>query len=75
MRCGVECGPMNRRNYPTRRKRLNEPDDDAYLRGLSPGERIELVWPLTLQAWEFMTGEASEPRLRRHVVRVVRGRR
>jgi hypothetical protein len=36
---------------------------------------MELVWPLTLQAWGFKEGLADEPRLLRHVVRTVRGGR
>lgn len=64
----------DRSHYPTRKKRLTDPDDDAYIRGLTPGERMEMVWPLTLQAWAFKEGldPAHEPRLRRDIVRVIR---
>jgi hypothetical protein len=65
---------MARPNYPTRRRRLGEPEDDEVLR-LSAAERLAMVWPLTLQAWAFKTGTVDEPRLRRDVGRVVRGRR
>jgi hypothetical protein len=48
------------------------PEDD-----LVPGtaaERLQMMWPLTLDAWAFR-GESIEPRLQRHTVRIVRGRR
>jgi hypothetical protein len=64
----------DRSNYPVRVSGLHDPEDDAYLRSLSPEERIAMVWPLTLQAWAFKEGLDHEPRLQRHVVRVVRGR-
>jgi hypothetical protein len=44
---------------------------------LVPGtaaERLEMMWPLTVDAWTFL-GELIEPRLQRHTVRIVRGRR
>ena len=41
----------------------------------TPAERFALVWPITLKAWAFKTGVLDEPRLRRDVGRVVRGRR
>ena len=58
-----------------RMRRLHDPEDDAYVRSLSPAERMEMVWQLTLQAWAFKEGLDDAPRLQRHVVRVVRGRR
>jgi len=36
--------------------------------GLSPGERISLVWELTRQAIAFQGGTDAEPRLSRHTV-------
>ena len=64
----------DRSNYPVRVTRLHDPEDDAHMRSLSPAERFAMVWPLTLQAWAFKEGLDDEPRLQRHVVRVVRGR-
>ena len=64
----------DRSSYPVRVTRLHDPEDDAYLRSLSPAERLALVWPLNLQARAFKEGLDHEPRLQRHVVRVVRGR-
>jgi hypothetical protein len=65
---------VDRADLPTLKRRLRERDDDAVVR-LTPAERIALVWPITLQAWAFKTGVLNEPRLRRDVGRVVRGRR
>ncbi len=65
---------MRRAELPTRKLRLGEPEDDAVLR-LSPSERVAMVWPITVQAWAFKTGVLDEPRLRRDVGRVIRGRR
>lgn len=47
----------------------------AALRRLSPDERVAMVWQLTLQAHMFREGHIDEPRLRRDVVRIVRGGR
>jgi hypothetical protein len=64
----------DRSGYPVRVSGLHDPEDDAYVRSLSPAERVAMVWPLTLAAWAFKEGLGIEPRLQRHVVRVVRGR-
>lgn len=66
---------MDRSHFPTRKLRLQDPDDGADMRQLSPGDRLLLVWPLTLQAWAFLVQLEDEPRLRRDAVRVVRGGR
>ena len=65
---------MDRAHLPTRKRRLSDPEDDAVLR-LSPAERVAMVWPITVRAWAFKTGVLDEPRLRRDVGRVIRGRR
>jgi len=69
---------MNRSQYPTRVLRQEEEKPFEQERNLSPAECFDMVWPLTMQAWEFATwnqprGE-DEPRLRRDVVRVIRDR-
>ena len=66
---------MNRAQLPTRKYRLSDEPDDDYVGQLAPGERMALVWPITLQAWAFQTGTTDEPRLRRDVGRVIRGGR
>ena len=40
----------------------------------TPADRILMVWPLTLVAWEFKEPNVVQPRLQRHVVRIVRSR-
>jgi hypothetical protein len=65
--------PVDRSAYPTRKARLHDAQDDAYVLSLTPAERMELVWQLTVQAWEFKEGRPIDPRVRRDVVRVVRG--
>jgi len=42
---------------------------------LSPGERMSMMWQLALQAWMFKEGLTDEPRMRRDIVRVIRGSR
>ena len=41
----------------------------------TPAERLAMMWQLGLDAWAFMGDPVAEPRLPRHIVRVVRGRR
>ena len=64
---------MDRSTYPTRKLLLGQPEDDRYYAMLTPGERMSMVWQLTLQAWAFKEDLRNEPRLRRDVVRVIRG--
>jgi hypothetical protein len=66
---------MDRSRYPTRRRRLQDPEDYSAVDALSPAARVAMVWPLTLQAWAFHTELPDEPRLRRDVGRVTRGGR
>ena len=65
---------VNREHYVTRRTSLDAPDPHDE-RSLTAGERVELVWQLTREAWTFKDGRWNEPRLRRDVGRVIRGRR
>lgn len=73
-RCPILDSGMQRRDLITRKLRLHDPDDAAVLR-LGAAERLRMVWPLTIQSWAFKTGNWNEPRLRRDVSRVIRGRR
>lgn len=66
---------MDRARMPTRLGRLGDDDDESFVESLTPAQRMELVWPLTRQVWAFVDGTEDEPRLRRHVGRVVRGGR
>src|SRR5262245_16504288 len=65
----------DRSHYPTRKTTLDAEGRGAPHDGLSPAERVALVWPLTVQAWQFKETGFRESRLRRDVVRIVRGRR
>ena len=46
-------------------------DDDEVAR-MTPEQRMELIWPLTVDAWAMMGEDIAEFRLPRHVVRVIR---
>lgn len=63
------------RDLTVRRILLSEEGRDDDVRRLTPSERVAMMWQLALQAWMFKEGLVDEPRLRRDVVRVVRGRR
>ena len=54
---------------------LRDEGREPILTGLTPGQMVEMVWELTLQAWAFKDGTRHEPRVRRNVVRVIRGKR
>jgi hypothetical protein len=64
-----------RRDWPVRKTTLARQGTEGDVRNLTPAQRLAMVWPLSVQAWQFKEPMADEPRLRRHVVRVVRGRR
>jgi hypothetical protein len=63
---------MPGRSVTLRVKPLHDRDDDLDIRQLTPGERIALVWPLTVDAWAFMGEPIGESRLPRDVGRVLR---
>jgi hypothetical protein len=66
---------VDRSGYRVRKISLDEEGRDPEIAKMTPAARIEMVWQLTLQAWAFKEGRWDEPRLQRHVVRVVRGAR
>jgi hypothetical protein len=41
----------------------------------TPADGVAVMWQLALQAWMFKEGLVDEPRLRRDVVRTLRGGR
>jgi hypothetical protein len=54
---------------------LREAGGRSDLAGLTPGERMDLMWQLAVDAWTFKgEPERAESRLQRHVVRVIRGK-
>ena len=58
---------MERSDYPIRKHRLEDAIPETDYAKLTAEERFELVWTLTLQAWEFKEGWRDEQRLRRDV--------
>lgn len=66
---------MDDRDTTIRITRLRDQGGEPDLWETTPAERIGMLWQLALDAWAFMGEAVAEPRLPRHVVRVVRGRR
>lgn len=63
---------------PTRNirvKRLHEIGKDVDLESTTPGERLSMMWQLTLDAWAFKGETLAEHRLPRYIVRLHRGGR
>ena len=54
-----------------RKSTLAEQGNENDLRDTTVEERLKMMWQLALDAWT-MKGEKVEPRLPRHVVRVIR---
>jgi len=54
-----------------RKSALSEQGKENDLRNTTVEQRLKMMWQLALDAWA-MKGEKVEPRLPRHVVRVVR---
>jgi hypothetical protein len=48
--------------------RDRHPSVKSFLAGSGLEQRIEMMWPLALEAWEFKGEPVREPRLPRHVV-------
>ena len=65
----------DRSAYRVRKTTLADEGRDPYLERLSPSARVAMVWQLTLQAWAFKEPGFREQRLRRDVVRTLRGGR
>ena len=64
----------DRSQYPVRKLSLRDHSSDNAAH-LSPSERVALVWTLSLQAWQFKEPTFRESRLRRDIVRTLRGGR
>jgi hypothetical protein len=54
-------------------RKLSEGDDAGDMSDRPVAERFEVMWQLALDAWAFKGEPVLEPRLPRHVTRVVRG--
>ena len=65
------CANMSRQDMPINIFRPGQqvPEDTIYA---TSEQRLSMVWPLTRDAWAFKDGEDAEPRLQRHVGRVLR---
>jgi hypothetical protein len=64
--------PMDR--SVTKLTSLDQQGRDSGVPNATPGERMLMVWPLTLTAWAFKEPNVVQPRLQRHVVRVIRSK-
>jgi hypothetical protein len=56
-----------------RKTTLAQQGQEDDLRATTPEQRLAMMWQLALDAWAFK-GEPVAPRLRRDVVRVIRGK-
>ena len=69
---------MDETQRTIRKTRLCDQGEELDWLDATPADRMRAVWPITLDAWamlgEATQGDGSEPRLLRHVVRVVRGK-
>ena len=52
--------------------KLGEEDKHNDLRTTTAAQRLAMMWQLTLDAWAFKGEPVAEPRLPRHIVRVLR---
>jgi hypothetical protein len=57
---------------PVRVSTLAEQGREDDLRDTTADERVGMMWQLALDAWAFMGEPVVEPRLPRHIVRVLR---
>lgn len=62
----------DRRNMRVRKLVRGEEDELADYSDLTPGERMAMVWPLTVEAWAITGHDIRELRLSRSTVRVIR---
>ena len=60
-----------RRRSVVRVTTLAEQGTETDLATMTVEQRLAMMWPLALDAWAFM-GKPVEPRLPRHIVRVLR---
>src|SRR6185436_4541971 len=59
----------SRGEIPVHQHPLGDDPVDLDVLAMSPGERLALVWPLTVQAWTFAGQFNPEERLQRNIVR------
>lgn len=63
---------MDRSKYPTRVIKPGEPKPRDPVLDMTPAQRIEMMWPLTLEAWRFMGKPVDNEPMRRDIVRIIR---
>lgn len=66
---------MRMRNLRTRKSHIKDQDKENDMAGTNPGDRLGMVWPLTLNAWIFKGEHFAESRLQRDIVRIQRRER
>lgn len=67
-----------RRHAVARLGRLEEDDgsfDRDFWKNISPGEKLQAIWQMSLDYVAFTDPNGHQPRLRRHIRRIQRGRR
>lgn len=60
----------DRSHYVVRKRRLGDPEPRESAG--TPEECIAMMWELARNTWAFMGHADAEPRLQRHLIRVVR---
>jgi hypothetical protein len=50
---------------------LHDQGKDQYVVDATPSSRLNMVWPLTLQAWTLKDPTIAQSRLQRHIVRIL----
>jgi hypothetical protein len=63
---------IDRSDWPVRKSTLSEQGFEDDLVHLTMGERMALVWPLTVQAWALAGEPVVEQEFQRHIIRVER---
>ncbi len=60
------------RNVPAEIQKLSEQGKESDLKGSTPVQRLEMMWQLALDAWALKGERVADPRLPRHIIRVLR---
>jgi hypothetical protein len=63
---------MTERVRTIRIQKLSEQGKEPDLKGSTPVQRLEMMWQLALDAWAFKGEPVAEPRLPRHIIRILR---
>lgn len=53
-------------------RKLSEQGKETDLKGTTPAQRLGMMWQLAMDAWAFKGDPVAEPRLPRHIVRLLR---